>query len=117
MPRSLEIDVVELAASMIRCPSVTPADAGALDVLEASLEMEYALHDPQREGTAHPGISATLHALGGVLRAQVRALLATCQRRRPPAVSVACCCANSGRGRHGPCAGCRLGLADNACSC
>lgn len=38
MPRSLETDVVELAASMIRCPSVTPADAGALDVLETALE-------------------------------------------------------------------------------
>ena len=32
------IDPVELAAAMIRCPSVTPADEGALDVLQAALE-------------------------------------------------------------------------------
>ena len=32
------IDSVELAAAMIRCPSVTPADEGALDVLQAALE-------------------------------------------------------------------------------
>ena len=32
------IDPLELAAAMIRCPSVTPADAGALDVLQAALE-------------------------------------------------------------------------------
>ena len=31
------IDPVALAQALIRCPSVTPADAGALDVLEASL--------------------------------------------------------------------------------
>ena len=32
------IDPVELAAAMIRCPSVTPADEGALDVLQAALD-------------------------------------------------------------------------------
>jgi succinyl-diaminopimelate desuccinylase len=32
------IDPVKLAAELIRCPSVTPADAGALDVLAAALE-------------------------------------------------------------------------------
>ena len=32
------IDPVALAAAMIRCPSVTPADAGALGVLQAALE-------------------------------------------------------------------------------
>ena len=32
------IDPVELAAAMIRCPSVTPADEGALGVLQAALE-------------------------------------------------------------------------------
>jgi succinyl-diaminopimelate desuccinylase len=31
-------DVVELARALIRCPSVTPEDAGALDVVQASLE-------------------------------------------------------------------------------
>ncbi|MBH62611.1 MAG: succinyl-diaminopimelate desuccinylase [Alphaproteobacteria bacterium] len=39
MSQSPEIDAVELAASMIRCPSVTPADAGALGVLEGALEV------------------------------------------------------------------------------
>ena len=32
------IDAVALAQDLIRCPSVTPADAGALDVLEAALQ-------------------------------------------------------------------------------
>lgn len=32
------IDVVALARELIRCPSVTPADAGALDVLRRALE-------------------------------------------------------------------------------
>lgn len=32
------LDAVALAQDMIRCPSVTPADAGALDVLEAALK-------------------------------------------------------------------------------
>ncbi len=38
MPSPSDIDAAELAARMIRCPSVTPADAGALDVLQAELE-------------------------------------------------------------------------------
>jgi succinyl-diaminopimelate desuccinylase len=32
------IDPLELARALIRCPSVTPADAGALDVLQTALE-------------------------------------------------------------------------------
>ena len=32
------VDVVALARALIRCPSVTPEDAGALDVLQAALE-------------------------------------------------------------------------------
>lgn len=32
------IDVIELTQALMRCPSVTPADAGALDVLEAALK-------------------------------------------------------------------------------
>ncbi|MGI9438552.1 MAG: succinyl-diaminopimelate desuccinylase, partial [Parvibaculales bacterium] len=31
------IDPVELAAQLIRCPSVTPAEAGALDLLQQVL--------------------------------------------------------------------------------
>jgi succinyl-diaminopimelate desuccinylase len=37
MPPKALIDVLTLAQNLIRCPSVTPADAGALDVLEAAL--------------------------------------------------------------------------------
>ena len=32
------LDPINLARALIRCPSVTPADAGALDVLQAALE-------------------------------------------------------------------------------
>jgi len=35
---SSRIDALELAQALIRCPSVTPADAGALDVLESALK-------------------------------------------------------------------------------
>ena len=39
------IDAVELAQALIRCPSVTPEDAGALDVLQAVLEpLGFACH-------------------------------------------------------------------------
>ncbi|HEX9837535.1 MAG TPA: succinyl-diaminopimelate desuccinylase, partial [Alphaproteobacteria bacterium] len=31
------VDALELARTLIRCPSVTPEDAGALGVLEATL--------------------------------------------------------------------------------
>ena len=37
MPPPHDIDATGLAARMIRCPSVTPADAGALDVLQDTL--------------------------------------------------------------------------------
>ena len=33
----MSLDPVQFAADLIRCPSVTPADAGALDVLAARL--------------------------------------------------------------------------------
>ena len=35
---SQSLDPVELAAQLIRCPSVTPAEAGALDLLQEVLE-------------------------------------------------------------------------------
>ncbi|MFQ5959098.1 MAG: succinyl-diaminopimelate desuccinylase [Alphaproteobacteria bacterium] len=39
------VDPVELTAALIRCPSVTPEDAGALGVLEAALEgLGFACH-------------------------------------------------------------------------
>lgn len=34
----MSLDPVQFAADLIRCPSVTPADAGALDVLQGALE-------------------------------------------------------------------------------
>ncbi len=43
MPR--EIDVAGLTGALVRCPSVTPADAGALDVLAGALEgLGFACH-------------------------------------------------------------------------
>jgi succinyl-diaminopimelate desuccinylase len=42
---SVDIDPVELARDLIRCPSVTPADAGAFDVLQQALErLGFACH-------------------------------------------------------------------------
>jgi len=38
MDAAAAIDVLGLARALIRCPSVTPVDAGALDVLQAALE-------------------------------------------------------------------------------
>ena len=34
----MTIDPIEFSQQLIRCPSVTPTDAGALDVLETALE-------------------------------------------------------------------------------
>ncbi|MGH6932998.1 MAG: succinyl-diaminopimelate desuccinylase, partial [Dongiaceae bacterium] len=48
-----DIDPVELARQLIRCPSVTPADAGALDLLQRQLEaLGFACH---RLSFAAPG--------------------------------------------------------------
>ncbi len=45
MPTNMQIDALALAQALIRRPSVTPADAGALDVLEAVLkELGFATH-------------------------------------------------------------------------
>lgn len=42
---SAAIDPIDLTQRLIRCPSVTPADAGALDVLQTSLEgLGFACH-------------------------------------------------------------------------
>ena len=32
------LDVVRLAQELIRCPSITPHDAGALDIIQNTLE-------------------------------------------------------------------------------
>ena len=53
MPPPHVIDATELAARMIQCPSVTPADAGALDVLQNTLgDMGFAC---QRLPFSEPG--------------------------------------------------------------
>ena len=42
---SIKIDALALAQALIRCPSVTPKNAGALDVLEGVLkELGFATH-------------------------------------------------------------------------
>jgi len=38
MPAPDRPDPIELTRALIRCPSVTPADEGALDVLQSALE-------------------------------------------------------------------------------
>lgn len=38
MAKSSPIDPVRLAAELVRCPSITPRDAGALDILQTALE-------------------------------------------------------------------------------
>lgn len=38
VPMAERVDPLSLGRALIRCPSVTPADAGALDVLQATLE-------------------------------------------------------------------------------
>jgi len=41
----MRVDSVKLAQDLIRCPSVTPEDAGALDVLQAALEsLDFTCH-------------------------------------------------------------------------
>ena len=52
-----EIDALELSQSLIRCPSVTPEDAGALDVLETALtDMDFACHRLPFAETGTPDI-------------------------------------------------------------
>ena len=38
MPWSATVDPIELSRALIRCPSITPVDAGALDVLQGVLQ-------------------------------------------------------------------------------
>jgi succinyl-diaminopimelate desuccinylase len=46
MTEATILDAVELSRDLIRCPSVTPEDAGALDVLRAALEkVGFVCHD------------------------------------------------------------------------
>ncbi len=63
----MEVDPVDLAVKLIACPSVTPADAGALSVLsDALMALDFEVHDltfsapgtdPVRNIYAHRGIA------------------------------------------------------------
>jgi len=63
---STEIDPVELARDLIRCPSVTPADAGALDVLQRSLErLGFTCHRLRFSAPDTPDIDNLYARIGG----------------------------------------------------
>ena len=67
--QNLMLDAVALAQALIRCPSVTPADAGALGVLEAALKpLGFACHRlrfgrkaPRRSKISMPGLARARH--------------------------------------------------------
>jgi succinyl-diaminopimelate desuccinylase len=59
------MDAVALAQDLIRCPSVTPADGGALDVLEAALKgLGFACHRLRFEEAGTPAIDNLYARLG-----------------------------------------------------
>lgn len=59
------IDAAALAQALIRCPSVTPADAGALDVLQAALEpLGFACHRLRFDDAGGPAIDNLYARLG-----------------------------------------------------
>lgn len=59
------IDPVELARDLIRCPSVTPDDAGALDLLEARLkDLGFACHRLKFQTAGEPEIDNLYARLG-----------------------------------------------------
>ena len=56
MSRAPDIDALGLARDLIRCPSVTPEDGGALEVLQAALErLGFTCH---RLSFSQPGTAA-----------------------------------------------------------
>jgi succinyl-diaminopimelate desuccinylase len=62
----MSVDVVDLAARLIACPSVTPVDAGAQDVLADALEsIGFNVHR-FRDGGAPDGPIANLYATRGL---------------------------------------------------
>ena len=68
------IDPVALTAELIRCPSVTPEDGGALDHLQALLETHMVLTVPAFQGGR---LITFLHAGGIVKTVGALALMAT----------------------------------------
>src|SRR6266478_3402132 len=63
--RPASLDPVELARALIRCPSVTPADAGALDVLSERLQsLGFACHRLRFEQAGTPAIDNLYARIG-----------------------------------------------------
>src|SRR5690349_980417 len=61
----MSIDPVELTRQLVRCPSVTPEDAGALDVLQRALEpLGFACHRLRFEEAGTPPIDNLYARLG-----------------------------------------------------
>lgn len=62
---SQEIDPLELSQALLRCPSVTPKDAGALDVLEDALKGQgFSCHRLMFEETGTPNVDNLYARLG-----------------------------------------------------
>lgn len=62
---AFDIDPVELARALIRCPSVTPAEAGALDLLQRVLEpLGFTCHRLRFEGGGSPPVDNLYAAVG-----------------------------------------------------
>jgi succinyl-diaminopimelate desuccinylase len=63
--RPASLDPVELARALIRCPSVTPADAGALDVLSERLQsLGFTCHRLRFEQAGTPAIDNLYARIG-----------------------------------------------------
>ena len=63
--RAASVDAVELARALIRCPSVTPDDAGALDVLAERLEsLGFTCHRLRFEQAGTPAIDNLYARIG-----------------------------------------------------
>ena len=59
------VDALALTQALIRCPSVTPADAGALDVLERALKpLGFACHRLRFEQDGTPAIDNLYARIG-----------------------------------------------------
>ncbi|WP_119461217.1 succinyl-diaminopimelate desuccinylase [Rhodospirillaceae bacterium SYSU D60014] len=61
-----DIDPIELARALIRCPSVTPENAGALEVLQRTLEpLGFTCHRLRFEGGDSPSVDNLYAVTGG----------------------------------------------------
>src|SRR4051812_41704985 len=65
----MDIDPVDLTQALIRCPSVTPEDAGALDVLRAAIEpLGFACHRLRFSAAGTPDVDNLYARLGSAGR-------------------------------------------------